>query len=463
MSEVLSPIEDTKNRTVTGQTNAGAKILRLAKTHQDYWKPRLRRRSYRDRDGRRVEIPEWQVRMFYRGRESWFNLQTANQAAAAIKARDIYLALASVGWEATLVKFKPDPLATADACTLGEFLTDISKRSHLRPKTIRIYATKLRKLVSDVAKVEAGMKKKARRAKFDYYGGGHKEWMDKVNSQPLDILTPDKVNAWRNTYVSRAGDDPMKRKAAERSAASIMRAGRAMFAPDVTTSLRVKLPPNPFAGVKLRDPGPQRYHSDVNPEWLLASAERELLAAEGDERERHSKRQQYLALFLCLCAGLRRLEADLLLWEQLDLEAGQVQVRRTKHFEPKTEESQRVIDLAPEAVDVLRKFKDGASGEFVLDGEAPDPKVTYARYRCDCTWRFLNAWLKSKGVRQRTAVHSLRKESGSLIASAFGIEAARHHLGHRDIKTTSAHYVDKKKRIEVRLAPSRLRAVEGER
>jgi hypothetical protein len=35
------------------------------------------------------------------------------------------------------------------------------------------------------------------------------------------------------------------------------------------------------------------------------------------------------------------------------------------------------------------------------------------------------------------------------IASTFGIEDARQHLGHRDIRPTSAHYIAKKKRIEV--------------
>lgn len=41
----------------------------------------------------------------------------------------------------------------------------------------------------------------------------------------------------------------------------------------------------------------------------------------------------------------------------------------------------------------------------------------------------------------------------------FGIEAAHQHLGHRDIRTTSSHYVDKKKRIEVRIGnPGSLRA-----
>ncbi len=438
----MNTIEDTQNRTVTGQTNTIGKASRLAKTHQDYWKTKLKRRSYADRSGMRMEIPEWQVRMFHLGREAWFNLDTANQAAAVIKARNIYLSLISKGWDATNAAYKPDPIIKAAVCTLGEFIGDIEARSHLRPRTTRIYATKLRKLVSDVAKLETGLRKKAKRAKYDYHHGGRKNWLALVNSQRLDILTPESVTAWRNIYVAKSGSDPVKRKSAERSAASILRAGRALFAPDVVDVLKVKLPASPFAGVKFRDPGPQRYHSELNPELLLVSAERELRAAHP---------HQYLGLFLCLWAGLRRKEADLLMWEQVDLEQGQIYVRRTAYFEPKTEESERMIDLPAAAVDVLRTFKKGSTSEFVLEGSAPDPKATYAHYRCDCMWRDLVAWLKGKGVRQRNAVHMLRKESGSLIASSHGIEAARQHLGHRDIRTTSSHYVDKKRRIEVSL------------
>jgi hypothetical protein len=40
-----------------------------------------------------------------------------------------------------------------------------------------------------------------------------------------------------------------------------------------------------------------------------------------------------------------------------------------------------------------------------------------------------------------------------LVAADFGIEAARQHLGHRDIHTTSAHYVGKKRRVGVSLSP----------
>ena len=124
-----------------------------------------------------------------------------------------------------------------------------------------------------------------------------------------DVLTPETVNAWRNAYVAKAGSDPMKRKSAERSAASCMRCARSLFTADILPALKVKLPPNPFAGVKLKDPGAQRYHSEVSAEWLLTCAEREL---------RSDHPQQYLALFLCIWAGLRRKEADLLTWEQID-------------------------------------------------------------------------------------------------------------------------------------------------
>lgn len=68
--------------------------------------------------------------------------------------------------------------------------------------TVRRYAVKLRKLVSDVAKLEAGL-----RAKFDYMNGGRKAWLATVDVQRLDVLTPDAVNAWRNQYVARAGSE----------------------------------------------------------------------------------------------------------------------------------------------------------------------------------------------------------------------------------------------------------------
>lgn len=420
--------------------------------HVDYWKERLYRKTF-TRDGARHEIAEYSVRLQHLGRREAFSLASSNAGVAASKAKEIATFLEANGWEPTLAKHKPGVVAKLEVCTLGQLIKDLQTRSHLQPRTLRIYTTKLRKLVSDVARLEVHVGKKARRAKFDYVNGGRAAWLAKVDGQRLDVLTPEAINKWRGSYVAKAGADPLARKSAERSAASMLRAGRRLFSAELVAMLNVKVPPSPFVGVKVKEPGPRRYHSTVSPEWLLACAGSELRAAQP---------QLYLALFLCLWAGLRRKEADLLMWAQIDLEEGNIHVRRTENFEPKTEESQRTIDLAPAAVDVLRSFKQGAIGEFVLVGEAPNPSASYGYYRCDCTWRDLIAWLKKKGVTQRNAVHALRKESGSLIASSHGIEAARQHLGHRDIRTTSSHYVDKKRRVEVSLpmgAAGKLQAV----
>ncbi|MGH7996700.1 MAG: tyrosine-type recombinase/integrase [Opitutaceae bacterium] len=437
MSGRIEKFEDGKSGQEVAKQNGQAGPSRF---HVDYWKRRLYRKTF-TRDGQRSEVQEWSVRLQHLGCREAFALGTANAAAAAAKAKEIATLLDANGWEPTLARYKPGTAAKAEICSVGEFLAGVETRGHLRPRTFKIYAMKLRRIVADVVKLDAGLSRKAKRAKFDYVNGGHKAWLARVEGQRLDVLTPEAIAAWRNEFVARAGSDPLKRKSAERTAASCIRCARALFSPEIIGLLSVKVPPNPFSGVKLRDPGPKRYHSNVNPEWLILCAEKELREAEP---------QQFLALSLCLWAGLRRKEADLLAWAQVDLAEGSIHVRRTAFFEPKTEESQRVIDLAPAAVDVLRPFKDGSNSEFVLDGGDPDPTATWPYYRCNATWRKLIAWLQGKGVSERNAIHTLRKESGSLIACSYGIEAARQHLGHRDIRTTSAHYVDKKKRIEVR-------------
>jgi hypothetical protein len=119
-------VEDIENRTETGQSIA-VKKSSLPKTHQGYWGSRLRKRSYPAPNGKNlIEIPVWQVRLFHAGRENWFNLGTANQTVAAIKARDIYVFLKANGWEATLAKFKPESdVVPRLNVTVGEFLTAV--------------------------------------------------------------------------------------------------------------------------------------------------------------------------------------------------------------------------------------------------------------------------------------------------------------------------------------------------
>ncbi len=119
-SEQVTALENPKNRTETGQRFAEPKVVKkakLSKTHQDYWLGRLRKRTYRTKNATHaVEIPTWQVRLSHAGKEGWFNLCTVNQAAAAVKARDVYIFLKPMGgtphWSNLSRNPKPDPRST---------------------------------------------------------------------------------------------------------------------------------------------------------------------------------------------------------------------------------------------------------------------------------------------------------------------------------------------------------------
>lgn len=145
---------------------------------------------------------------------------------------------------------------------------------------------------------------------------------------------------------------------------------------------------------------------------------------------------------LLLTGGLRRGEADLLEWRNVDLDGGRITITTTEHFTPKTDEGDRVVKLPPDTAELLRaRRKANPRAVFVFDGPAPDIKAKGYDYRADA-WADLTAWLRAQGVTDATPLHSLRKHAGSLVYAAGGIEAARRFLGHKKVTTTSASYLD---------------------
>ena len=131
------------------------KISKLSKTHVEYWKHRLEKRSYAHHGEHRV-IPEWHVRLAYKGVRKYFNLYTTNQAAAAYKAKEIWLFLHSNGIEATLEKYKPEDTFVSSKkanCTIAEFLAEVKSKSGLKPKTFDEYAKCFRQIVSMINKI----------------------------------------------------------------------------------------------------------------------------------------------------------------------------------------------------------------------------------------------------------------------------------------------------------------------
>lgn len=144
--------------------------------------------------------------------------------------------------------------------------------------------------------------------------------------------------------------------------------------------------------------------------------------------------------------GLRRSEADKLLWSQFDFERRILRIEDTDEHRLKSRDSAGDVDMDPETCALFLRFlAQSRNGRFVLEeAQQTQARQGNIRYRADATHRRLLVWLRSKGVTDKKPIHTLRKEIGSIIASRDGIFAASRYLRHADIQTTSRFYADKK-------------------
>jgi integrase len=395
--------------------------VREAKSSVDYWKERVRPRTLKDG----TVTPEFYLRIKKGGRDTWTNLDTSNRAEAARKARDIWLNVQVKGLDAARAEFHPQAAPrAARSATVGELLTAAKEFSTVRPGTLAQYETSLRRLVAGVL----GMK--ATGSVFYHKSAEALAWRSKVEDTSLDALTAARVEAWRKAYADGTTDE--KARISRRNTAScVIRNARGFFTPTLSKALaaKIRLPdPLPLTGVSA-PASTRRFKTTVDPRQLYAAA---LVELKGDD---------LTAFLLCITAGLRKGEVDLLPWAHVDLDAALVTVAPTKHFLPKTEESQRATPIPPDVVAHLRGRRAHApKAEFVLAGLHPTEKRRPTDYRARC-WKTLATWLRGKGFVTPNPIHELRKVSGSLVNAVAGLEAARRHLGHRSITTTAGSYV----------------------
>lgn len=309
------------------------------KTHANYWKSRLEHRSY-SRDGKTFEVAEWSVRIHFKGIRKSFDLETANKEEAAAKARDIYLSLVAKGWSATVNKLAPPPVAVteidSDSATVGEFLAEVERTANLKPKTFRYYGSCLRQLA---AYVRGG---KSDASRFDYRKGGFRAWRQQVDATPLSALTPAAAADYKMLRLKKAGNDPRRKLEVNRSFNSWLRCAKSLFSEAIICkpNFRVKVP-----RFKVRDG--QRGERDVY--WFeTVSFERqgsmkfqaptgityEALVTNARQELRATSPEAYKLFLLCLCAGLRRGEADVCLWTQLNAADNSVRIEANNYMEP---------------------------------------------------------------------------------------------------------------------------------
>ena len=423
----------------------------LPKTHVDYWKARLKHRCY-SRDGKLIDVNDWSVRIKFGGIRKGFGLGSSNKDVAAAKARDIYLSLVAKGWDATLREFATPglvalPVAVKGEPTVGDFLSEVERTTQLKPRTFHRYAQYFRMLAAYVKGV------KDDGGKFNYRTGGRTEWLENVDAVPLRAISPESAANWKLSYLARANGDPQKQVQVRRSFNAALRHCKSLFSKNVIyqPNFGVVVPKFTikdgqrgdrqafwFEALRFEKPGSMKFHSPVGItyESLLRDARKELKVTEPEA---------YKLLLLCLCAGLRRAEADTLLWAQLDDKESCVRVVRTEFNEPK-HDSGGMVYVDPALVKELVSFKTESAGQFVVSSPLEWKRTNYFRYRCEPHWETLNGWLNGKGITATKKVHELRKLFGDAIVKQQGIFAGAAQLRHSSIQMTANHYTDPRQR-----------------
>src|SRR6266446_1003501 len=420
------------------------------KTHVNFWKARLEHRTY-TRDGKTSEVAEWSVRIHFKGIRKSFDLDTANKEEAAAKARDIYLSLLAKGWSTTINELAPQaaqPAETSsDSSTIGEFLAEVERTAHLKQKTFRQYAQSLRRLAAYIH----GVKSDASR--YDYRNGGLMEWRKQIDVIPLSAITPAAVADWKIGYLRRAGSDPRRRLEVNRSFNSWLRNTKSLFSAQIINkpNFRIKIPkfkvPDGqrgereaywFETVDFERAGSMKFRAPtgVTYEKLVMNARNEL-------RLQHP--EAYKLFLLCLCAGLRRAEADVCLWTQLNPDDNSLRIEPNEYIEPK-QGSGGTVYVDPSLMKELLSFKEQTHGPFVAGSNLEWKLTTYGRYRCEPHWRTLIEWLETNGISARKKVHELRKLFGDAIVKQNGIFAGSAQLRHSTIQMTASHYTDPRQR-----------------
>jgi hypothetical protein len=240
----------------------------------------------RYRNGRKDRSKHFSVQIQFAGRRAEFGLGTANKAVAARKAREIHEHLKVNGWTATLAKFKsrPEPKDNGAIRTVGELIAAIEGTTASRGRTLREYIRSFRRIVASAFGIDDPKK-------YDYRKGGRSGWIERIDSIPLEKITPQVVQSWKVDFLSRAGQNPAKQRTARISVNSALRGARSLFSPTRLKFITLPLGfTSPFASVALEPRQAMSYRSFFDIKLLVANAQSQLSRSD----RKHSKRSSLL-------------------------------------------------------------------------------------------------------------------------------------------------------------------------
>ncbi len=437
-------LQDGKRGTERVQTKVG-------KTHIDYWYGKVHKRHYTGRNGEKVEIPDWHVRLKHLGRTIWLNLRTANRAEAATKAKEIYIFLCANGLEATLAKFKPQT-EQKDDMTVDEFAD--------------LYREQL------VMVEYPPMKRTAER-----YIDSFQLICRLLRITRIGMLSSEYINNFRCTYLKRGLEKGRSETCVKNSCNTLLRSAASLYSRQMLEAYTAKgiEIANPFVGRRFRKielkpytPLPRELLDSIwresaklrdgNPEvpappktkWRkrrkgpnLPKLKRHRWI-EPDWRKPHQG--AYVILLLELGVGFRREESDKAEWGWFFTDKDgrhYIEVRKTDFFTPKGKR-RRILPVENVLWDAIHETRTDLT-PFIVPGNtpkkyAPSEEPINIPYRCEKSHRVLVAWLRKMGVNDGRPCHLLRKEFGSYVATSFGLFVAQRLLGHSSPAVTEAFY-----------------------
>lgn len=418
----------------SGKIMANLKTRGAGKTSPSFWASRI----FKAKSDDGFVSPNYVMRVQFMGRRTTLSTNTPNKEAAAKIAAGIYVDLLTIGWDATLAKYRPsnepDPNLPVPIASVGKWIEAARRVSEANASTFTSYSRALRKIVADILAVERTKKR------FGPRKGGAAGYRAMIDGAGLDVLTPSAVQKWRLEYVKQA-KNPAKERSSMTSCNSTIRQARSLFAAKIVKFLPdLRLPdPMPFHEVEFFPRQSAKYFSRIDAKTLLQEAHGELFQSEP---------AAFLAMLLAMSAGLRKGEIDSLQWHQVDFTRQLIRVESTEAASLKTADSRDEVAVSENTIAILRGFHAKRKGAFVIEAEGAEsgPKKWGQHYRAEAVFDKLNAWLRKHGVTARKPLHELRKELGALVTAEHGIYAASRVLRHSDVSTTARHYTDLKTR-----------------
>lgn len=376
------------------------------------------------------------------GKRYTFNLKSAEKGEAARKAKQIYMSLVSKGWEETLAEFKPPKdrkteTSSTTIRTVGDLIDAASNILTVGERTAADYGRAFRHIAADISGITV---KKV---------GSRDKWKNRVNDVPLTTITPQKVLAWKKSFLSEKTEDAAALRKAKNTVNTIIRNAKGLLSRKVTPFL--DLPEDfvsPFEGVPFEPRQSMKYRSSIDLAKLVD------LAKNGDEEKgiEPLPTELFKIFVLAAMAGLRRNEIDKLEWQAFLWDEGLIRLETTRTFSAKSEESNSDVAIDKELLEYFQQDFQKSESRFVIASKnAPKVGVSHSHYRCAKLFKELVGWLKKAGLDAQKPIHVLRKEFGSIVCDKFGIYAASTALRHGDIHITSQHYVDSKRKIRPEL------------